>query len=340
MSFQAAGASHDAWKLRREETALRQHVGLRVLFLMLASTTWLTPARIAAQQSDPTMRWADATLDKLERFLPDATPLGFTPEFAKPAADFKAFANETTTNGLQRKYHALVAHKNWFFNDAALYRELEDVRREKAAVREQIQAANEDLAKAHGDEMRAQEKAYAAELDAVTRQVQELFRQGKYEEGKALLAKIKPSQPTIPASTIALSKKENDLDEREKQLLAKRRSVSFRIYTNRTPSSTAPAFSPKSTGTLAGRALYRQTRGPWEMGEGQTASLVDLAVYVGPANFENPRTKPSESEAKVKCIVVWAWIESHPDTVQADEAAARRVLATIDYDGLARLIEP
>jgi len=33
-------------------------------------------------------------------------------------------------------------------------------------------------------------------------------------------------------------------------------------------------------------------------------------------------------------------IESLPDKIQADEAAARKVLESINYDGLAKLIAP
>ena len=65
-----------------------------------------------------------------------------------------------------------------------------------------------------------------------------------------------------------------------------------------------------------------------------------LAVFLGPPGYENPKIRIGHREFAVKTIVVWAWIESHPNTVKADEAAVRKVLESMDYDGLAKLIEP
>ncbi len=73
---------------------------------------------------------------------------------------------------------------------------------------------------------------------------------------------------------------------------------------------------------------------------GWIESLVDLAVFLGPPGYENPKVKIGHRELAVKSIVVWAWIESRPDMIQADEAAAKRVLESVDYNGLAKLIEP
>jgi hypothetical protein len=38
--------------------------------------------------------------------------------------------------------------------------------------------------------------------------------------------------------------------------------------------------------------------------------------------------------------VVSAWIESLPDKIQADEATVKKVLESVDYDGLSKLIQP
>jgi len=73
---------------------------------------------------------------------------------------------------------------------------------------------------------------------------------------------------------------------------------------------------------------------------GWIETMVDLAVFVGPPGYENPKVKIGHRELTTKSIVVWAWIESRPDTIQADEAAARKVLESINYDGLAKLIAP
>lgn len=301
---------------------------MRHALLTLAIASAILAAPAVAQDQDAMMRWGEATLDKLERFLPNARPLGFTPELPNTASDFKAFANDTP-----HRYPALVTHKTWYFPDPQLYHDIDQVEKDKAAFREQENAATEEFWRAHGDEMKALEKAHNAELNAATKQAQVLFQQGKYEEGKAVIQKVKPvSYAPWEALNASLTKKQDELYDREKDLLSRRRTVSFRIYTNRTPTTTAYAYPTKPVGTLVGRTLYRQVQAnnPW----------VNLAIFLGPANFQNARVKLEERQPQVKCIVVWAWIFSHPDTLAADEEAAKKVLATIDYNGLSKLIEP
>jgi hypothetical protein len=232
-------------------------------------------------------------------------------------------------------------HKTWFFGDPELFKELEQVRNDKAALRKEMDAAVEEFGKAHGAEMQALEKSHSAEMEEAAKRAQALFQQGKYEEGKAVLEKIKPFHyEPVDSWSAPYEKRQKDLDQREQELLARRRSVSFRIYTNRTPSTTAYAYPAKPIGTLAGRTLYLQDRGTMNLTPGHTMAAADLAIFLGPANFHNPRVKLSETDPKVKCIVVWAWIESLPDTLGADEAAVKKVLEKIDYNGLSRLIEP
>ena len=332
--------------------------GMRHVLLTLAiASAILAPAGMA-QDQDPMSRWGEATLDKLERFLPNAAPWGFTPEVAHSVSDFKAFANDTP-----HLYPALVTHKTWYFNDPALSRQLDEVSRQKQVLKKEMDEAIDQFMKAHGAEMEAINKKHLADaqsvsysnaeqIDALTKQAQDLFLQGKIQEGKAVLDKIQAIaakdqdklQPVhyapLDELNSSFSKRQEALDDREKHLLALRRSVSFRIYTNRTPTTTAFGYPTKAVGTLAGHTLYRQVRGNMDKGSGATEAAVDLAIYLGPEQFVNTHIKVGEWDLKVKCIVVWAWIESLPDTIQADETTVKKVLASIDYDGLAKLIEP
>ncbi|HKW62803.1 MAG TPA: hypothetical protein VJN89_09685 [Candidatus Acidoferrum sp.] len=302
--------------------------------MTLAMLLLATPG--AAQDQDALTRWGDATLDKLEPFLPDASRWGFIPELPGRPSDFKAFANQGS-----HKYLALLVHKTWYFGDVKLFREIEEVRKAKAALRTETDATLEELGKTHRAELEAQQKAYSVEMDALTKQAQALFQQGKYEEGKAVIAKVKPFQDSgALALAESFSKREQELYDQENELLARRRSVSFRIYTNRTPSTTAFAYPTKAAGTLARRTLYRQDMRKVDAGPGHTESLVNYAIFLGPENFQNPHAALRDSQLKVKCIVVWAWIQSRADTVQSDEALVIKVLATMDYDGLAKLVEP
>lgn len=293
------------------------------------------PGSSAAQDQADLSRWGQVTLDKLEPFLPDASKWEFVPELPGRPSDFKAFANQGS-----HKYIELLVHKHWYFPDPELFRNLDQVRKEKAALRQQSQAALEEYGRTHRDEIDKQQKAHAEESEALTKQAQALIQQGKLEEGKALIAKIKPFQdPGGLALAESFSKREQQFNDRENALLARRRSVSFRIYTNRTPSTTAFTRPARSAGTLAGRVLYLQDQGTVDAGLGHVVLMVNYAIFLGPDKFQNPHAGLRDAELKVKCIVVWAWIESRPDTVQSDEALAKKVLAAIDYNGLAKLIE-
>ena len=291
----------------------------------------LSPA--AAQDDDFVSRWGQTTGDALVPFLPNAAPWGFSPD---PAPIFNAFANDTS-----HKYIAIVVHKSWWFDDAELSRQMADLEKEKQALKQEQEKATEDFQRDHGKEMQALEKTRVTEMQTLSKQAEDLFRQGKYEEGKAVMGKIKPFQypPSFESSMAALHKRQQDLTDREGELFRRRRQVSFRIYTNRTPSTTAFAYPAKPIGTLAGRTLYRQSY-TIKMGEDYETANSNLAIYLGPSGFQNPHVSLAERQPKVQCIVVWAWIESLPDKIQADEATVKKVLESIDYDGMSKLIEP
>jgi hypothetical protein len=312
-------------------------------FAIFALGAVLLTNSAAAQDTDSMSRWGQTTGDALVHFLPNASRWGMTVD---PYPLFSAFANETYdykgANSMVRKYPSYVVHQTWWFDDAGLSRQMADLEKEKAALKQETEKAGEEFFRVHGAELKAFEKAHLKEMETLSSQVAGLTQQGKSEEAQAVLKKIEELPAVYPpyqALTASLDKRQQELTDRERTLTTRRRQVSFRIYTNRTPLTTAPKYAPKPVGTLAGHPFYRQDEGNMKAGDWDT-SLVDLAVYVGPPGWENPRVKIGHKELAVKCIVVWAWIESHPDTVKADEAAVRKVLGSMDYDGLAKLIEP
>ena len=310
---------------------------------ILAVAALLLTNSAAAQDADAMSRWGQTTGDALIRFLPNATPWGMTVD-RDPI--FSAFANETYdykgANSLVRKYPSYVVHQTWWFDDAGLAQQTADLEKEKAALKQEVETAGEEFYRVHGAELKAFQKTRLAEMETLSKQVADLTQQGKSEQAQAVLKKIEELPAVYPpyqALMSSLDKRQQELTDRERTLTNRRRQVNFRIYTNRTPLTTAPKYAPKPAGALAGHPFYRQDEGTLKAGDGDT-SLVDLAVYVGPTGWENPRVKIGQKELAVKCIVVWAWIESHPDTIKADEAAVKKVLESIDYNGLAKLIEP
>lgn len=198
--------------------------------------------------------------------------------------------------------------------------------------------------KAHGAEMKAAETARLAEMQKLSKEGADLFTQGKTQQGQAVLEKLQKPGPFVyppyQQLTESLNKRQNELADRERHLENRRRKVSFQIHTNLTPATTAPVFfTMKPAGALAGHPFYHQVRGNTNMG-GWIETMVDLAVLLAPPGYENPKVKIGNRQLAVKSIAVWAWIESRPDTIQADEAAARKVLESVNYDGLSKLIEP
>jgi hypothetical protein len=307
---------------------------------LLIACALLLLSLAVAQDDDAWAREGQKMGDELIRFLPNATTQGMTVD---PYPPFSAFANETYVykgaDSMVHRYPSYIVHQTWWIDDAELSRQMADLEKEKAALKQEMETAGGDFFRLHGTELKAFEKDHLAESEALSKQAADLAQQGKYDDAQAVLKKMEKLPAVYPpyqALTDSLNKQQEALTDRERTLTSHRRNISFQIHTNRTPATTAPAFNPKSAGTLAGHPLYRQERG---IGN-RDSTLVDLAVYVGPPGYENPRVKIGHRELTVKCIVVWAWIASHSDTIKADEAAARKVLESIDYNGLAKLIEP
>lgn len=300
---------------------------------ILTVSTLLLLSSAAAQDDQALSRWGQSTGEALVHFLPNATAWGFSPD---PSPIFDAFAND-----VPHKYITLVVHKLWWFDDAELSRQMTDLQKEKQSLKQEQEKAASDFQRDHGAEMQALEKARVAETETLSKQAQDLFSQGKYEEGKAVMDKIKPFHypPSFESALSSFDKRQQELTDREQELSRRRRQVSFRIYTNRTPSTTAFAYPAKAIGTLAGRTLYRQSY-TIKMGKNYEMANSNLAVFLGPPACQNPHVSLAERQPKVKCIVVWAWIESLPDKIQADEATVKKVLESIDYDGLSTLIQP
>jgi hypothetical protein len=312
---------------------------------VLALAAFLLANSAAGQDANAWDRWEKATGDALIRFLPNASAFGMTVD---PYPPFSGPANETYqykgANSMVYKYPSYIVHQTWWFDDAELSRQTAEVKKENDAFKQKSDKVLQEFMKVHGAEMKAAETAHLAEMQKLQKEGADLFNQGKTQQGQAVLEKLEKLGPFVyppyQQLTESLDKRQKEIDDRERKLSGRRRNVSFRIHTNRTPTATAPAFlAMKPSGALAGHPFFRQLRGNMNMGD-RTETLVDLAVFLAPPGYENPKVKIGHRELAVKSIVAWAWIESRPDTIQADEAAARKVLESIDYSGLSKLIQP
>lgn len=315
----------------------------------------LRPA--SAETIGEMQRWGEQLGAELSRYLPstDLPGLGLerTPLFS-------AFANETYdykgAKSMVRKYPSYVVHRTWIFSDPELERQEADLERKKTERQESFLKEMEDFRAADAADREAAEQAYKAQqaseqgdwnarLQQYTQQMTVLLNQGKTQEAGALAGKIGSPPAHAGVFVYAPEKALEDRYDAEQKKLAEQahelsirhRNLNIAIYANRTPTATAPKFHPKPAGTLAGRPLWRQDEGEYnEPGQ----HFLDLAVALGPPDFHMPQVLIGHKELAVKTIVVWAFLQSTNSTLRADEEAARRVLETLDYDALARLITP
>ena len=331
---------------------------MRRQIFSVAAMSLLLATSATSQEQDAMMRWGEGTVEKLAGFLPDATAWGFTPESSNAAPDFKGFAND-----VPHRYIALTTNKTWYFEDAELARQLDQVHKEKDELKREMDTTLGEFMRVHGEEMEKLKKehlatmetashAQATEIAALSKQAQELFQQGKSQEAQAVLSKISAITENnkdklepfhyapLEQLTSSFGKRQDDVTEHERELLARRRKVEFTMFTNRTASNAAFGVPVQPIGTVAGRTLYLQDRGVSNMGGAHRHAFVSLIVYLGPASLQNPHVQLGQSDLKVKSIVVAGWIESRTDTLQSDEATVKKVLATIDYSKLSELIEP
>jgi hypothetical protein len=293
---------------------------------MVGTALLLSPA--AAQEQAAESRWIEETGERLARFLPDATPEGLTPE----QYIFKGGAN-----GTPHKYICVLAHRYWKFDDAELSRQLEENSNQEKALNKEMEDTAGKFMKEHAAEIEANKKRVQALQD----QYGDLMKAGKYDQSKALMEKIAELQHQTPLTAVmdSFEKRSEEIAARKKHLSGQWRNVNFRFGTNRTLAASLPNFHLQSSGTLAGRPLYREEKID-RLTSDRVLNTVGLAIFLGPPGYQNPPVKLGQSELAVKCIFVWAWIESRSDTVKADEAIARRILEKVDYKGLSKLIEP
>jgi len=267
-------------------------------------------------QQDPATAWGEATTAKMAQFLP------------KPLAGLIAHEpwNASGTNEVEKtwgdavqnwKYMHPRAEQAWWFDDADVAKKL------AAAEKEQSELQQQEMNNA---------EARLPQIQALQKQQSDLIGQKKYEEAGAVGEKIAKLAEGDKA-------KADELDERIRTLQSRGRTVRIQIHGNE---SLADAMyrtrQPRqASGSIKGHTVYRAT----DKGLGTPgAPDVSLAVYLGPEGFSNPPVKVPSEAAGPKCITVMVWLHTRSDTLQADEAVARKMLESIDYDGLAKLIVP
>lgn len=262
-------------------------------------------------QEDPMVQWGKATTEKISHFLPQPAARFIPHEPGKPNGKNDI---ETSFGNMDLNFKYLIprAEQTWWYDDPDLAKQIAATEKEKANL-EQSQQQNS--------------QSQAADIGALQKQYNDLLRQNKMTEAHAVAAKIEQVTAGDEAKSQAL-------DDRLSKLHSRARSLRIQIIGNETLAINA-GYHLAPSGSLAGRPLYRGTA----KSNGPDSQTVYLLVYAGPAGFQNPPVNGA-SIVGLKCFVVMADLESRANTVQADEAAAKQLLASIDYNGLTKLITP
>jgi hypothetical protein len=263
-------------------------------------------------QEDPVVQWGKATTAKISHFLPQPAA-GFIPHEPWKPNGHNDIETSLGNMDLNFKYLIPRAEQTWWYGDPDLAKEIAATEKERANL-EQSQQHN----------LQSQQMADVA---ALQKQYNDLLRQNKMTEAQAIAA-------TIEQLTAGDEAKSQALDDRLSKLHTRARSLRIQIIGNETLAINA-GYHLAPSGSLAGHPLYRGTA----KSNGPDSQTVYLLVYAGPAGFQNPPVN-GPSIVGLECFVVIAHLESRADTVQADEAAAKLALASIDYNGLTKLIAP
>ena len=260
--------------------------------------------------------WGETTTGKMAQLLPKSVPglIRHEPWSTSGSNEVEKTWGDAVQNW---KYLHPRAEQAWWFDDPDLAEKIAGAQKERADVQQQGQ---KDM------------KSRMAEIQTLQKQMADLLQQKKYTEASAVADKIQ----SLSAGSDAKSK---ELDDRIRKLQERGRRLQIEIHGNESLADTLyrTGTQRQPSGTIKGHTIYRATDPHAGAGGGPA---VYLAVYLGPEGFRNPAVEVPSLAAGPKCISVMVQLWTRADTLQADEAVARKMLEAIDYDSLAKLIEP
>jgi hypothetical protein len=261
-------------------------------------------------------QWCETTTRKVAAFLPQPVQGLISHEAWTSSQENKV--EKTCGDAVQNwKYLKARAEQTWWFDDPSLARQITAAKKEQADAQQQGQ---KDV------------QAHMTEVQALQKQYVDLVTQHKMAEAQAVADKMQKL-------TAGGDAKGKELDDKIRSLQERSRMLQIMIHGNEAlADALAPEGQrPQPSGTIKGHPVYRVTS---KVLGGPNAPEVFLAIYLGPEGFRNPAVQVPSVTAGPKCFTVLAKVHPRADTLQSDEAAARKMLESIDYDGLAKLIEP
>lgn len=283
--------------------------------MILAAGIFLLASSGLAQQ-DPTNQWCETMTGRMATFLPKPVT-GLVSHEAWASGENNKI-EKTCGDAVQNsKYLKARAEQSWWFDDPSLGQQIEAAKREQADAQQQGQKDLQD---------------HMAEIQALQKQYMDLVKQNKMTEAQATADKMQKLSDAGNA-------KAKELDERIANLQSRGRMLQIQIHGNEALAEALyrTGQQRQPSGTINGHTVYRAT--DKTLGA-PGAPEVFLAIYFGPEGFRNPAVEVPSVAAGPKCFTVLVMLHPRADTLQSDEAAARKMLEAIDYDGLSKLVEP
>jgi len=281
--------------------------------IFLVFVAGLIFSSLVMAQEAPGGSWGQATAEKLSRFLPKTAP-GLIPNTPWGSAMDNhvdlSVGFEASVSTKSNEFVIARTLQKWWFDDSDLFRQVASAESER---KKSDQQAIENF------------QAHQQEVKALQKQIQEFVKNGQMKEAQAAVQKMQAYGPN--------EARDKEADDRIRNLKGSARSLEIYIEANATAANTLDP-SAQTSGTIHAHPLYRIV---WP-GPVKPLTWINLAVYVGPPGFQNPNT--GGSKEVLKCALVWVRVTTRPDTLKSDEALARKVLEALDYDGLAKLIQP
>jgi len=259
--------------------------------------------------SDPLEQWIFANGQKLAELMPQPVS-GLVDHLPWESVDnylphFESYVHH--------QYFGFSVERIWGIDDPQLFQQVMQAQQRLSETKKKIESPQ--IVQNVQAGAKAQQEANARYL----KQYEALRSQGKQKEAQEVLEKRAKDPIFQPPPEFAENKQR---EEELRDLEGNGRKLILDIQASYPPVNW-PAL--KQVGTLKGHPLFRAGSGD-----------IVLGVYVGPTGFRNLPAGKEPQKMQMKCFLVQAQFPQG----DKNEAIARQMLEKVDYERLAKLIEP
>lgn len=134
-----------------------------------------------------------------------------------------------------------------------------------------------------------------------------------------------------------LERRTRAIEDSTASLERRARRVTFAIRANQPPAPAGMEGRPSTVAPIKGLPVLRYTFD--DTSYEPVPRGIRLEVVIGPADFKNPGVRDESMKTGVKVITVSAGVHTTAADAAADEALLRKLLESVDYEGLKKLLQ-